>query len=82
MFEDNEFLQTVLVYAGVPEDVFEYADPIAILFVFIFSTRVFVFLLSVLLWLLVIFIRGRNSGGMQGQNMAIYSFSLLAGDSC
>ncbi len=68
MFEDSEFLKTALIYSGVPEAVFEYADPITLLFVFIFSSRIFVFFLSVMLWLFVVFIRGRMNSGPYGQN--------------
>ena len=78
MFKDNEFLQQVLIYSGVPEGIFDYADPLAILFVFIFSSRIFIFLLSVFLWLFVVFIRGRmgrNPHGQGGGGMGGYDVS-------
>ena len=78
MFEDSEFLQQILIYAGVPENVFEYADPITLLFVFIFSSRLFVLFVSAVLWLLVMFIRSRMNSDPYGQrnnNMEGYGVS-------
>ncbi|MGH1379248.1 MAG: hypothetical protein ACRBB3_10555 [Alphaproteobacteria bacterium] len=47
----NDHIQEVLVIMGVPKEVFYMADPIAILMAYIFSTRIFIMILSIIIWL-------------------------------
>ena len=55
MFKDNEFLKTVLGLFGVPDIAFDFADPVAVLFAVIFSEQIFIFFLSIVIWLAVKF---------------------------
>ena len=47
----NENLQAVLVIMGVPKEVFSMVDPVAILMAYVFSTRIFIMILSIIIWL-------------------------------
>lgn len=59
---DGEFLKDILTLLGTPEFLFEKADPLAVFFVFLFSSRIFVFLLSVAVWTMVVIVRAYVSG--------------------
>ncbi len=47
----GDHIQEVLIIMGVPKEVFYMADPIAILMAYIFSTRIFIMILSIIIWL-------------------------------
>ncbi len=53
MFKDSEFLKTILNLFGVPEVTFDFADPLVVLYAVIFSEQIFVFFLSIVIWLLI-----------------------------
>ena len=61
----NEYLQTALMYMGVPEVVFSVADPMTVLTLFVFSSRILTFLAAVGLWSIVFFVKFFTTKGME-----------------
>ncbi len=53
----NVYLREIMVLFGVPESVFNHADPLYVFFVFMFSSEIFVFMLSIVIWGMILYIR-------------------------
>lgn len=70
MFKDSEYLQTVLMWFGVPEGIFDHADPLAVFIVFIFGQRIFIFFLSILIWMFVKFLRAHVDPNANKEKMS------------
>ncbi|PCI57096.1 MAG: hypothetical protein COB36_02160 [Alphaproteobacteria bacterium] len=63
----DEYLQTVLMLLGVPENLFSVASPLSVLFVYIFSTRILVFILSIVIWAMLFLFKSRYDVGIKQQ---------------
>lgn len=53
----NQYLRDMMVLMGVPDSFFNHADPLHVFFVFIFSSEIFVILLSIVIWGTILFFR-------------------------
>ncbi len=56
----DDYISTVLTMLGVPDISFDYADPMAVLAVFIFSTELLTFALAVVLWGVMAFFKSSS----------------------
>ncbi|PCK00514.1 MAG: hypothetical protein COA45_01665 [Zetaproteobacteria bacterium] len=63
----DEYLQTVLTMMGVPSGLFDVADPMSVLFVYIFSTQILTFILSVVIWLMLFLFKSHHDVGIKKQ---------------
>lgn len=63
----DEYLQTVLMLLGMPEDLFSVANPMSVLLVYIFSTRILTFILSIVIWAVFFLFKPRHNVGIKQQ---------------
>ena len=63
----DEHLQTVLMLMGMPESLFDVANPLSVLFLFIFSTRIFTLIMAVIIWLVLFLFKPRYGAGIKQQ---------------
>lgn len=70
MMMDNEHLQMVLMFMGIPEGLFSVANPLSVLLMFIFSTRIITFILAVLIWAVLFLFKPRYGVGIKEQRKA------------
>ena len=66
----DESLQTVLILMGMPSDLFSVANPMSVLFVYIFSTRILTFVLSIVVWAAFFLFKARHDVGIKQQMKA------------
>lgn len=64
----NENLQAVLVIMGVPKEVFSMVDPVAILMAYVFSTRIFIMILSIIIWLGIFLFKSPSGISVKNQS--------------
>lgn len=67
-FFKNDYLREIMIIMGVPSSVFNHADPLYIFFVFIFSSEIFLLLLSVLVWSGVLYVRSFIHGDVKSSS--------------
>tara|TARA_B100001989_G_C24510841_1_gene450323 strand:- start:889 stop:1275 length:387 start_codon:yes stop_codon:yes gene_type:complete len=68
MFE-NEYIQNILIMVGVPEIVFDKGiDAESLLWSFIFSTELLIFILSIVIWSVTLMARMYSTGTVSNPN--------------
>lgn len=65
-FFRNEYLRNIMTFMGVPDSVFNHADPLYVFFVFIFSSELFVLFLSIVIWGGIVYARSFIQGETKG----------------
>ena len=63
----DEYLQAVLMLLGMPEDLFSVANPMSVLLIYIFSTRILIFILSIVIWAVLFLFKSRHDVGIKKQ---------------